>query len=601
MRRILTLLSVTMLVTLIAFAQTRTVTGRVTDAQGKAVPFASVTIKGTTTGVAADENGSFSIQVSPNSTLVFSASGYQPSEVNIGTQTSINASLDAQSALSEVVVTALGITRTRNQVPYAAQQIGGNEVSQTRSSNFVNNLSGKVSGLEIRQNNSLGGSTNVLLRGAKSLTGNNQALFVIDGVPFDNGNNNTTDQVTGRGGYDYGNAAADINPDDIENITVLKGAAASALYGSRGSNGVILITTKKGKKGVGITLNTGVTRSNIIRSTFPKYQKKYGAGYGLYFDDYDVNGDGVLDKVAPTYDDASWGMKFDPNLLVYQWHSFDPSSPNFGKPTPWIAAENDPSYFFEKPWSFNNSIFLDAGSDKANFSLGYTRNNEKGILPNSSVDKDLLNVSGSYKILDNLTAGASANYSRISGKGRYGTGYDGANALNLMTNFREWWETNVDLKELKEAYERTGKNVTWNMHFGPTGDLQPEFWDNPYFTRYQSYETDLRNRYFGNVYLNYKPVQWLNVLGRISLDNYSELEQERKALTSVGVPFYRRFDQDYSEVNYDLLGNANWDLTKDINLKALLGSNTRIQKRNSIDANTNGGLWLPAYTLFLIP
>ncbi len=598
MRRILILLSVTMLVTLIAFAQTRTVSGRVTDAQGKAVPFASVTIKGTTTGVAADENGNFSIQVAPSSTLVFSASGYQPSEVNIGTQTTINASLGAPSALSEVVVTALGITRTRNQVPYAAQQIGGNEVSQTRSSNFVNNLSGKVSGLEIRQNNSLGGSTNVLLRGAKSLTGNNQALFVIDGVPFDNGNNNTTDQVTGRGGYDYGNAAADINPDDIENITVLKGAAASALYGSRGSNGVILITTKKGKRGVGITLNTGVTRSNIIRSTFPKYQKKYGAGYGLYFDEYDVNGDGVDDLVAPTYDDASWGMKFDPNLLVYQWNAFDPSSPNFGKPTPWIAAENDPSYFFEKPWSFNNSIFLDAGSDKANFSLGYTRNNEKGILPNSSVNKDLLNISGSYKILDNLTAGASANYSRISGKGRYGTGYDGANALNLMTNFREWWQTNVDLKELKEAYERTGKNITWNMHFGPTGELQPEFWDNPYFTRYQSYETDLRNRYFGNVYLNYKPVQWLNVLGRISLDNYSELEQERKAVTSVGVPFYRRFNQDYSEVNYDLLGNANWDLTKDINLKALLGSNTRIQKRNSVDANTNGGLVAPGlYTI----
>jgi len=147
--------------------------------------------------------------------------------------------------MQEVVVTALGIRRTRNQLPYAAQQISGDEVSKERTSNFIQNLSGKISGLEVRQTNTLGGSTNVLVRGVKSFVGNNQALFVVDGVPYNNDNTNSADQVTGRGGYDYGNAAADINPDDIESVTVLKGAAASALYGSRGNNGVILITTKK--------------------------------------------------------------------------------------------------------------------------------------------------------------------------------------------------------------------------------------------------------------------------------------------------------------------------------------------------------------------
>src|ERR1044071_8759025 len=148
-----------------------------------------------------------------------------------------------------------------------------------------------------------------------------------------------------------------------------------------------------------------------------------------------------------------------------------------------------------------------------------------------------------------------------------------------MTNFREWWQTNVDIKELKQAYERTGANTTWNQHFGPTGELQPEFWDNPYFTRYKSYETDSRDRYLGNVYLNYKPLSWLNVLGRISLDGYSELEQERKAVTSVGVPFYRRFNQTYHEINYDLLASGNWNLTNDLTLKALLGSTTRVTHR----------------------
>ena len=154
---------------------------------------------------------------------------------------------DAQT-LGEVVVTAFGITRSRGEVPYAAQTVTGDEVAKSRSNNFVQNLSGKVAGLDIKQTNSLGGSTNVILRGTKSITGDNQALFVIDGVPFSNANTNTADQKTARGGFDYGNAAADINPDNIESVTVLKGAAASALYGSQGANGVILITTKKDRR-----------------------------------------------------------------------------------------------------------------------------------------------------------------------------------------------------------------------------------------------------------------------------------------------------------------------------------------------------------------
>ena len=285
MRRVLCLFNVLMLFVLIASAQQRTVTGRVTDAQGTPVPFASVTIKGTTTGVSADENGNFSIQAAPNVTLVFSAVGFQTSEVNIGTQTNVTTSLSSQASLNEVVVTALGIRRTRNQTPFAAQQVTGEEVSKTRNANFVQNLSGKVAGLDIRQTNTLGGSTNVVLRGTKSITGNNQALFVVDGVPFSNNITNTANQRTGRGGYDYGNAAADINPDDIESITVLKGAAASALYGSQGANGVILITTKQNARGLGITVNSGVSVAKVDKSTFVTYQKEYGAGYGAFYED----------------------------------------------------------------------------------------------------------------------------------------------------------------------------------------------------------------------------------------------------------------------------------------------------------------------------
>ena len=598
MRKILSFFTMLMLVSTLSIGQTRPITGRVLDEAGQPVSGASILIRGTNTGASANANGDFTINAKTGDILVISAVGVPSQQVKVTSGSSLAVSLTRQNAnLSEVVVTALGIRRNRNQVSYAAQQVTGEEVSKSRSNNFVSSLSGKVSGLEVRQSNTLGGSTNVVLRGAKSLTGSNQALFVVDGVPFDNANNNTLDQTTGRGGYDYGNASADINPDDIESISVLKGAAASALYGSRGSNGVILITTKKGRRGLGVTINSGVSVSSILRNTFPKYQKRYGAGYGSYFDADVVNGDTTA-QIAPTYDDASWGNAYDPSLMIYQWDAFDPTSPNYNKATPWVGATNDPSYFFIKPVSLNNSVFLQSGNDKGTFALGYTKNNDNGVLPNSSIIKDLINVSATYNITDNLSAGGTANYSRINGRGRFGTGYDGANALNLMTNFREWWQTNVDLKELKDAYFRTGKNVTWNQHYGPSGETQPEFWDNPYFTRYQSYESDTRNRYFGNVYLNFKPVSWLNVLGRVSLDSYSEFEQERKAVTSVGVPFYRRFNQTYNEINYDLIANTDWTLNEDVNIKALLGSNTRVQTRSSIDASTNGGLGLAGvYTL----
>jgi TonB-linked SusC/RagA family outer membrane protein len=599
MKKYLVMFLMLMLSGALAFSQTRVISGTITDESGVAVPGASIKVKGAQLGTAADANGNFKLSVSPGATLVVSGIGVTTEEVPVGDNTIINISVKrAGTELANVIVTALGIRRNRNQVAYAAQQVGGEEVSSTRNNNFVSNLSGKVSGLEIRQTNTMGGSTNVVLRGFKSLTGSSQALFVVDGVPFDNGNNNTLDQVTGRGGYDYGNAAADINPDDIESISVLKGAAASALYGSRGSNGVILITTKKGRKGLGVTVNAGVSVSSILKNTFPTYQKRYGGGYGSYFGEADVDGDGVDDNIAPTQDDASWGTAFDPNLLIYQWDAFDSTSSAYLKATPWVGAVNDPSRFFIKPVSNNLSIFLEAGNDKANTTVGATRSEELGVLPNSSLIKTLLNFSTTYNITEDLTVGASANYSKIDGKGRFGTGYDGANALNLMTNFRQWWQVNVDLKQLEDAYNRTGKNITWNMHDGPNGQLQPEFWDNPYFTRFQSYESDTRDRYFGNIYLNYKPLSWLNLLGRISIDNYSELEQERKAVNSVGVPFYRRFNQSYNEINYNFLANGDWNFGSDVNLKALFGGNVRTQSRSNIDAITNGGLSFPGlYTI----
>ncbi|HPZ89507.1 MAG TPA: TonB-dependent receptor plug domain-containing protein, partial [Flavihumibacter sp.] len=474
-------------------------------------------------------------------------------------------------------------------------QLKGDEVSKIRTGNAAAALSGKVSGVQIIQGNSIGGSTNVVVRGIKSLTSNNQALFVVDGMPIANANTNTGNQTTGRGGYDYGNSAADINPDDIENISVLKGAAASALYGSRASNGVIMITTKKSKKGLGITVNSGVKVGKIDKSTFATYQNQYGAGYSTDYSDpaespnslfwyFDANGDGTKDLVVPTSEDASYGAKFDPNLVVYHWDAFDPASPYYRTAKPWVAAAHTPVDFYQTAISTNNNIILTGGSDRGTFKLGYTRDDEKGVLPNSRVKKNLINFGATYNITPALTASASANYNKIDGKGRYGTGYSGRNPNQ---NFRQWYQRNVDIAEQKDAYFRNHKNITWNWKDPSTeAGTVPIYTDNYYWTVYENYETDSRSRFYGNAQLDYKVTDWLSIMGRVSLDTYTQFQDERVAVGSQGTASYSRYDMNFSERNYDLIANVSKNLAPDLNLKGLVGVNQRKTVISSVSQAT---------------
>ena len=574
-----------------AQAQDRTISGKVTDrATNQGIPGVTVLAKGTTVGTGTNSDGGFSLSVpSSATTLVFSFVGYASQEQTIGSSNIINVALATDSKqLNEIVVTALGVERTRNSLAYSATTVEANELTQARNPNAVNSLSGKVAGLTITQSNTLGGSSNVVIRGSKSLFGNNQALFVVDGVPISNDNTNSASQRTGSSGYDYGNAAADLNPDDIASTTVLKGAAATALYGERASNGVILITTKKGRRGLNVTINSGITAGKIDKSTFIKYQKQYGAGYGMYFNEA---ADGT--PVVPTADDASYGNPFDPNLKVLQWGAFTPGSPTFGQATPWVAASNDPSTFFKTGISTLNSITIDGGGDNGTFKLGYTNNVERGVLPNSKVTKDIINFSSSLNLTPRLTTSATVNFSRTAGLGRYGTGYG---SENLMTNFRQWWQTNVDIKEQEDAYNRNNTNATWNLGSPENGDFSAIYWNNPYFVRYQNYENDARYRTFGNVAATYKFAEWFNVLGRVTLDTYDEQQEERAALGSTQasyVPYYSRYNRTYRELNYDLIGNFKKNISEDFSFQGLIGTNIRRQYIKSIFATTNGGLALP--------
>ncbi|MBB6609970.1 SusC/RagA family TonB-linked outer membrane protein [Pontibacter sp. Tf4] len=577
-----------------AMAQSRAVSGKVTDAAtNQPLPGVSVLVKGTTVGTATGVDGSFTLNVPEGAnTLVFRYMSYKTVERAIGTQTTFNVGLETDAKqLDEVVVTALGIERNRNELAYSAQEVSAEQLTRARNENVVNALSGKVAGLDIRTNNTLGGSTNVIIRGYSSLTGNNQALFVIDGVPVSNANNNGTSQATGRGGADYGNAAADLNPDNIASVTVLKGGAATALYGSRAASGVIMITTKKGQKNsLNITVNSGVTWSSIDKDTYVKYQKEYGGGYFQGFraskDLIPDVGDGVA-PVVSFQDDASYGPKFDPSLMVYQWDALDPFSPNYGKTRPWLAAENDATTFFETGVNSNQSIVINGGGDKTTFNLGYTRNDIKGNLPNSTLDKDMFNFNGSFEATDRLTVAASANYTRTVGVGRYGTGYSGNNPNQ---QFRQWFQTNIDLMEQKDAYFRNRQNITWNWNSSNDG---PIYSDNPYWTQYENYSNDSRDNIYGFASATYKLTDWVNVVGRASFNTTTDMQEERVAVGSAGLPYYFRYNRDFNESNFDLMLNFNKDITEDLSFTGLLGSNLRRERTSSISASTNGGLVVP--------
>jgi TonB-linked SusC/RagA family outer membrane protein len=596
MKRALLFFTMLMVSVTLTYAQQRQVTGKVTGPDGSPVPFATVQIKGTNTGTTTDQDGFFKLNAKPDAVLIVRSVGYISQNIPVGSSGTVSVALQSDDQnLQEVVVTALNVKRNKNELPYSAQTVAAEELNRTRDVNITTSLAGKVSGLEIRKNNTLGGSTNIVLRGAKSLKGNNQALFVVDGVPIDNSNTNSDDQLKGLGGYDYGNAAADINPDDVESVSVLKGAAATALYGSRASNGVVMITTKKGARGLGVTINSGVNIGKYDPSTFAKYQNKYGAGYGSgygspdgYFYYTDVNGDGIDDRVVPVTEDASYGGKFDPNLQVYHWDAFYDKSPYYMKTRPWVAASNNPSAMFETAVGTNNSISVDGASDKGYFKLGYSKFIDKGIMPNSRIAKDLINFGASYNLSSKLTASASINSTMIDGLGRYGTGYD---SKNLMTNMRQWWETNVDVKEQKEMYLVEKRNITWNQ--ADVGALNPIFWDNPYWTRYENYETDGRTRHFGNISLNYKAADWLDVVGRVSLDTYNEHQEERSAIGSIDVSKFSEYKRTFSEYNYDLMLNFNKNITQDLSFKGILGGNVRQTNISSILSSTNGGLLIP--------
>jgi TonB-linked SusC/RagA family outer membrane protein len=626
MRKITILLTFLFLVGMqLTYAQTRTINGTVTSSDnGEALPGVTVQLKGTTVGTITDFNGKYSLSVDlgQGNVLLFSYVGMATQEIPIGSSNTINVVLKPSAlAISEVVVTAMGVSREKKSLGYAVQEVSNEDLTRAKDPNVINSLAGKVAGVSVRNSTNLGGSSNILIRGSSSLTGDNQPLFIVDGVPLSNYNSNADQQMQGRSGYDYGSPVDDIDPNDIESVSVLKSGAATALYGSRAANGVILITTKKGSKTEGteakrfhVTFDHSTMFHQMDKSTFPKYQQNYGEGYGPFYSGplgdgepsdypglyhYDFNGDGQLDYVEPTTEDASMGSHFDPNLMVYKWNSFYPELPTYNQKSPYVVGANGPDYFFKTGHTVTNSLSVTSGTEHSTFRLSYTNLSETGIMPNSKLNKNSLDFSGSVDIVDNITISADVNYVNTSTVGRNHTGYSD----NIMSSFRQWFNLGVDVKQLDDFYHLTGKNISWN----PNSEFNtyPIYWDNPYWQRWENYQSDDRDRVFGNVALSWDIVEGLNFTARYSLDHFNFLQEERKAVGSVSGEFgtgsprqqvtsgYARRTIGYTETDFDAMLKYNKYLTDDLSLDVLLGTNIMRNKLDNVFAATNGGLAVP--------
>ena len=545
--------------------QPATITGTVTAEGGTPVAAAQVFLQGMNLGTQTGTDGHYTLVVPADratgrqATLIARRIGFRQGEQTVtltagGTITQNFQLSAAPTQLEGIVVTALGIEREKKALGVAQQQVSGEALSQAREPNLVSALSGKVAGATITASGTQGGSSRIVLRGASSLTGNNQPLFVVDGIPVDNANITNDTQRRGYGGYDYGNAIQDLNPNDIESISVLKGANAAALYGARAANGAIVITTKRGRGatgGIGVSANANVTFENPLR--LPSYQNQYGQGFGGEFEYVNGAGAGTNDGA-----DESWGPRFNGQTIN-----------QFFGPGPWVAAPNNVKDYFNTGRTATVGLELTGATDRASFRLSATNQDIDGIVPNNTFRKLTTSLAGTATLTDRLSADATVQYIKNSGTNRPGTGYDTANPIEQFV----WFGRQVDINRLRTYVDENGNQVNWNHNYH----------NNPFWLAYQNHEGDLRDRFIGVSSVTYQFADWLKATARAGTDFYRENREFDIAAGTIGGPL----GGDYlnggfgntglfnRETNLDLLLTGQRDVSDDFDFNFTLGSNLR--------------------------
>lgn len=560
------------------------VSGTVSDQEGEPLIGASILVKGTSQGTVTDFDGKFEFEVPANATtLVISYTGFTSQEVEIGNQTSFELTLQEGVLLTEAVVTGLGIEREKKSLGYAVQEVSGDAVTAVGDQNVVSALTGKVAGVQVVSAGGaqLGGSANIRIRGANSLTGG-QPLFVIDGTPISNANFSGDER-----GFDYGNLASDMNPEDIESISVLKGPAATAIYGQRGAGGVVLITTKKGKQrqGIGVTYTGSVTADRVY--ILPEYQDEYAGGYTQDFLSATDQVDGQTYNVLNYAADESWGPRMD-GTLYRPWWSWFPGTDDYGTQIPLSPNPDNVRDFYETGITFNNNIALSGGNETTTFRLSFTNIQQDGVLPNSELDRTNISINASTKLTDKLTLGTSVNFVDIAGLGRPGYGYDGQ--YNVTMSFNQWFQRQLDIDRLRDYKNPDGTFKSWNIR--SSTNLRPLYWDSPFATQYENATTDSRNRYFGNISLTYQINENLSIAGFLRRDDYTFRREQRATSGLLDQDRYDEYVANGREDNYEFLANFNKNFG-DISVDASFGANIRRNDFRSNQVGTAGGLNVP--------
>ncbi|RZT96549.1 TonB-linked SusC/RagA family outer membrane protein [Ancylomarina subtilis] len=584
--------------TQIVTAQSKQISGTVTSADdGLGMPGVSVVVKGTTIGASTDIDGKYSLEASASDVLVFSFVGMVTQEITVGNKTVVNVVLETESiGMDEVVVTALGVTREKKALGYAVQEVGADDLNQVQQSDALSALSGKVSGVQVSASSNFAGSKRILIRGANSIFGENQPLIVVDGIPMDNSNFNSANAQAGFGGVDYGNMMNDINPDDIENMSVLKGAAA-AIYGSRAANGVIIINTKNAKAGkddIKVDFSSSISIEKI--GDLPALQRRYGGGAIIDDEDGGVNGFEQVtiegnNYLVPQYAvDESWGPAYDPSIKVLHWDAFDKESfPNdYLKPRAWVAPKNDVKDFFDTGVSYVNSVAVARTGKEYGVRFSYTNTHTEGIVPTSEYDKHNFAITGNTKFLDKFNAKASINYVRSETSGRPTFGYDDN---SFSQKFFQWGQRQLDMKRLSKYKNNDGTQRTWNRKSYSNGT--PKYADNAYWIINENFNDDERDRFFGNVSIDYEIMKGLVAKASVYGDTYAFDIRERTAVGSQSTSRYYEAKRNNSEFNYEFTLNFNKRFNEDYNITAMVGANARRNKFNLLRGETSGGLVVP--------
>ena len=539
-------------------AQVTTVRGIVTtEEDGEPVIGASVIVKGTALGTVTDVNGRFELSGLPPSAtrLLISYISLMAKEVAIAPQVSVTLKSDTH-LLDEVVVTALGISREKKALGYTAQEVKQNALVQGKDNNLLNSLSGKIAGVRITNTQGDVGSSRIVIRGETSIAGENQPLFIVDGIPVDNSQLNARSS-----GRDFKNVIADLNPEDIKTLTVLKGPNAAALYGARAAHGAIVITTKGGdkrQKGIGITLHSSTQVSFV--ATLPEFQNLFGQGAGGRFSYVDGKGAGVNDGV-----DESWGPRLDIGLLIPQFDSPLDADGN-RVATPWVSHPNNVRDYFRMGISTNNGISIARGDDKYQFRVGYNYEKQVSIVPDAGTNKTNISLNTDYHLAKWIVVGATANYIVYTAPSLPGSATPSGSNVRSNSPMLQflWFGRQVDTNSLKADYTRN-----WNS----------SYYDNPFWSASYNTQSQERHRLIGDLHAEFRLTDGLNVRFRTSTDWYNDRRKSKVKWGSAGAgsPYGSYAEDAYTvkENNTEVLATYIKQLNKNWGIDALLGFNVR--------------------------